>query len=184
MKVPYSNLKLKVDKSFDTFVFCGSTIEVLKYLPTEDKYDLIMITLQKAEENGIYNEMKLDIYFHLHLIYMYTNLSFTEKQKEDELKLYDCLKTSGFLHNFMEILNSEEYTYLFNMMQQIGNDYMHYRNTAGAVLQAIIQDLPKNAQAAADIVDSFDKEKFKAVVDFADYANGNRSIVTNEDKTN
>ena len=79
-KVSYANLKLKVDTSVDTFDFNNQTIEVLKYLPIEDKYDLIMITLQKAEEDGIYNDIKLDMYFHLNLVYMYTNLSFTETQ--------------------------------------------------------------------------------------------------------
>ena len=62
-KVSYANLKLKVDTSVDTFDFNNQTIEVLKYLPIEDKYDLIMITLQKAEEDGIYNDIKLDMYF-------------------------------------------------------------------------------------------------------------------------
>lgn len=176
MKVSYANMKLKVDKTTSTFDFEGNKIEVLNYLPIEDKYDLVMITLQKAEENGIYNPLKLDIYFHLHLVYMYTNLSFTDKQKEDELKLYDCLKSSGFIYQFMNALDDDEYNYLFEMMQDTVNDYMNYRNTAGAVLQSIIQDLPRNAQVAADIVDSFDKEKFKAVVDFAEAANGGRPI--------
>lgn len=175
-KIAYSTLKLKVDNTVNTFDFEGKKIEVLKYLKIEDKYDLIMITLQKAEENGIYNPLKLDIYFHLHLVYMYTNLSFTDKQKEDELKLYDCLKSSGFIYQFMNALDDDEYNYLFEMMQDTVNDYMNYRNTAGAVLQSIIQDLPRNAQAAADIVDSFDKEKFRAVVDFAEAANGGRPI--------
>lgn len=176
MKVSYANMKLKINKSFKTFDFEGNKIEILNYLPIEDKYDLIMITLQKSEENGIYNPLKLDIYFHLHLIYMYSNLSFTDKQKEDELKLYDCLKSSGLMNLCIEFIEEEEYNYLFEMMQNTVGDYMTYRNTAAAVLQSIIQDLPKNAQAAADIVNSFDKNKFKEVVDFAEYANGGRPI--------
>lgn len=175
-KVSYANMKLKVDKSVSTFDFEGNKIEVLNYLPIEDKYDLIMITLQKAEENGVYSPLKLDIYFHLHLVYMYTNLSFTDKQKEDELKLYDCLKSSGFIYQFMNTLNDDEYSYLFEMMQDTVSDYMNYRNTAGAVLQSLIQDLPRNAQAAADIVDSFDKNKFQEVIKFAEAANGGRPI--------
>ena len=65
-KVSYANMKLKVDKSISTFDFEGNKIEVLNYLPIEDKYDLIMITLQKAEENGVYSPLKLDIYIHHH----------------------------------------------------------------------------------------------------------------------
>ena len=66
-KISYANLKLKVDKSVETFDFNENKIEVLKYLPIEDKRDLVEITLQKAEENGIYNPVLLDMYFHLYV---------------------------------------------------------------------------------------------------------------------
>ena len=78
-KISYAKMNLKVDTTVNHFDFKGNEIEVLQYLPAADKYDFIMLTLQKSEEDGIYNENKLDMYFHLHLIYMYTNISFTEK---------------------------------------------------------------------------------------------------------
>ena len=52
----------------------------------------------------------------------------------------------------------------------------NYRHSAAALLQTFIQDMPKNAAAAAEIVNNFDKEKYKNVVDFAKSANGNRPI--------
>lgn len=175
-KISYANMKLKVNTSVNTFDFEGNKIEVLKYLPIEDKYDLIMITLQKAKENGIYNPLKLDIYFHLHLVYMYTNLSFTDKQRENELKLYDCLVSNGFMDQFMNTIEEDEYNYLFQMMQDTVGDYMNYSITAGAVIQSLINDLPKNAEAAAKIVDSFNPEKYRQVIQFAEAANGDRPL--------
>ena len=56
-----------------------------------------MITLQKAKEDILYNPIKLDMYFHLHLVYMYSNLSFTEKQKEDEEKIYDAVVSGRYI---------------------------------------------------------------------------------------
>jgi hypothetical protein len=175
-KISYANLKLKTDTSVSTFDFNNNTIEVLNYLPIESKYDLVMITLQKAEENGIYNPIKLDMYFNLHLVYMYTNLSFTEKQKENESKLYDTLKSNGFIDLLLKTISEDEYNELFTFMDTIVQDTLNYRNTAGAVLQSIINDLPKNARAAAEIVDNFDKEKYQEVINFAKAANGGRSI--------
>lgn len=178
-KVSYANLKLKTNTNVNTFEFQGQTIEVLKYLPIEDKYDLVMITLQKAEQDGIYNPLLIDLYFHLHLVYMYTNLSFTERQKGNEQKIYDTLMSNGFFEKFLEAFNENEYTDLMGYVQDLMETQLTYKNTAGAILQSVIQDLPKSAQAAADIVNSFVPEKYQAVVDFATAANGGRNINTN-----
>jgi hypothetical protein len=93
-------MKLKINSEVKTFDFCGQKVEVPQYLPARDKYDLLMITLQNSFEDGIYNEFKLNLYFELNLVYMYTNISFTEKQREDEFKLYDNLKSNGFFELF------------------------------------------------------------------------------------
>ena len=66
-KVTYASLKLKTDNSVNTFDFQGHEIEVLRYLPVEDKYDLVMITLQNSEENGIYNPVKFPFIFSLYV---------------------------------------------------------------------------------------------------------------------
>lgn len=179
-KVSYANLKMKPDTSTSILLFQGTEVEIKNYLSAEDKYDLIMITLQKAEEDGIYNSFKLDVFFHLHLVYMYTNLSFTEKQKEDELKIYDTLESNGFIDAMLEVIPETEYFKLFDSMEEIIQSKMKYQTSAAAILTAIIKDLPKNAQEAANIVDSFDKNKYQAVIDFATAANGGRNIITNK----
>lgn len=180
MKISYANMKLKVNTEVKTFEFGGQKVEVLQYLPAQDKYDLLMVTLQKSIENGAYNEFKLNLYFELNLVYLYTNISFTEKQREDELKIYDNLKSNGFFDLFYENINENEYNELLNQLTILKADTMSYRTSAGAVLNNIIDNLPANAAAAAEIVGSFDPNQYKAVVDFARYANGGRDIHTNQ----
>ena len=179
MKASYANMKLKVNTDVNTFDFCGQTIQVLKYLPAQDKYDLLMITLQKSLEEGMYNEFKLNLYFELNLVYMYTNISFTEKQRENEFKLYDTLKSNGFFDLFFNALDENEYNELFSQLNAI--KVMSTKNRLNIVnfLGKLIEDLPANAEAAAKIVENFDPNQFKAVVDFARYANGGRDIKTN-----
>ena len=179
MKVSYANMKLKVNTSVKTFDFCGQKVEVLQYLPAQDKYDLLMVTLQKSLENGAYNEFKLNLYFELNLVYMYTNISFTEKQREDEFKLYDTLKSNGFYELFFQAINEDEYNELFAQLNAIKEASSAHRMSVGAVISQLIDDLPANAEAAAKIVENFDPKQFKAVVDFATYANGGRNIKTN-----
>ena len=180
MKVSYANMKLKTNTAVNTFEFCGQKIEVLKYLPAADKYDLLMVTLQKSLEGNIYNEFKLNLYFELNLVYMYTNISFTEKQREDEFKLYDTLRSNGFFELFYEALDDKEYEELFDQIAELKTTMEKSKNCVAGVIANIIEDLPANAEAAAKIVENFDPSQFQAVVDFARYANGGRDINTNQ----
>ena len=175
-KVSYANLKLKSNTAVKTFEFEGQVIEVKQYLSIEDKYDLIMIALQKSKEGNIYNALKLDVYFHLNLVYLYTNLSFTDKQKENEYKIYDALVSSGLLDLIIENIDEDEYTELFIYLTEIEDDLVMTNHSTSALVQSFINDLPANAQAAASIVDSFDKEKYQEVINFAKAANGGRDI--------
>jgi len=70
----------------------------------------------------------------------------------------------------------EEYNKLSEAIDETVEDLMRYRGTAAAVVNSFIQDLPRNAEIAKEIVDSFDPEKYKEVVEFAKAANGGRSI--------
>ena len=178
-KVSFANLKLKVENEIKTFDFNGEKIEVNQYLPINDKYDLVMITLQKSREDNIYNELKLDMYFNLHLVYMYTNLNITDKQKEDEGKLYDILETNGFFDKMMEVFNEDEYNDLLSYIEKQKEDELKYNTTAAALVRSIIQDLPAQAEAMQDILNNFDKDKYQEVINFAKAANGGRDIPLN-----
>ena len=175
-KVTFASLKLKVNTDVKTFNWEDKEIEVNQYLPISDKNDLIAIAMQKSKMNNIYNPVLVDMYFHLHIIYMYTNLTFTDKQREDEMKLYDLLQSSGLLNKVIENMNEEEYEDLWNKIEEYMVDDFKYTTTAAGLIQSIITDLPVQAQAAMDIVNQFDQEKFAAVKNFAQAANGGRAI--------
>lgn len=164
-KVSFTNLKLKVNTEVNTFQFGENKtkIEVLKYLPIEDKNDLIHIALQNAEENGIYNDVLLEMYFNLYIMYFYTNINFTDKQKEDPAKLYDQMESNGLITQVIANMEDDEYANLLTYLETIRDEMLTYKNTAGAVLQSVIQDLPRNMAAAADIVNNFSPEQFEQV---------------------
>ena len=170
--ISYANMKLKPVTSTHKFKWNENEIEVLDYLPIEDKYDLIMITLQKSLEDGYYNPIKIDEYFHLHLIYMYTNINFTEKQKEDEHKLYDCLKSNGLIDAFIEQFSEEEYNELYYWITEVKQKITNYKQSIAGLFQGFITDLPKQAEAMQNIIDNFNPEKYQEVINFAKAANG------------
>lgn len=176
----YKTLNLKTkDKSYVAAVGPDKTeIQVLQYLPMQDKIDLIEVALQKAEEhNGsIYNEMKLEVYFNLNIIYMYTNLEFSEEDRADEMALYDELQSNDVIASVINAMDEDEYDSLLHYLNVMKNKNSCYNMSAVALIRAFIQDLPGNAEAAAKIVEQFDPEKYQEVVDFAKAANNGNPI--------
>ena len=170
----YTDLGLKIDKTTSTVKVGGKDVEVLNYLPIEDKIDLIQIALQKAEQNGFYNEMKLDMYFNLYIVKMYTNLEFDDDK--DDFELYNELQCNNVILSVIGAMEENEYDDLLNYLESMKINSFKYKRSAAALIATFIQDLPKNAAAAQEIVDNFDKEKFNNVVEFAKSANGGRPI--------
>lgn len=175
-KITYSSLKLKMKDEIKEIDFNGNKIEVKQYLPISDKIDLVDITLQKSQEERLYNPLKVNMYFHLHLIYLYTNITFTDKQREDEEKLYDILDSCGLINEVVAAIPENEYTDLLNKTAEKIDNELKYNTTAAAIISKVIDDLPKNAEATAKIIEGFDKEKFQNVLNFAKAANGGRTI--------
>lgn len=165
MKVSFASMKLKVDTNVNTFDFeyNGATysIDVLKYLPISEKNDLIEVALQKAEQNGNYNDVALEMYFNLNLIYLYTNISFTDKQKEDESELYDKLQCSGLIDAVITNMDQDEYSQLLEYLEKTKETRLVYGNSAAAVLRSFIQDLPSQMSQAVDILNNIKPEQFE-----------------------
>ena len=164
-KVSYANLKLKVDTSVDTFDFNNQTIEVLKYLPIEDKYDLIMITLQKAEEDGIYNDIKLDMYFHLHLVMMYTDIIFSSEDRLDDFALYDALVTNDVINLVVNAMDEDEYTSLFTMVEELSDSVAEFDKSVAGMLNNLMKILPEQASKLQEAIENTDKDKLVAMAD-------------------
>ena len=120
------------------------------------------------------------MYFNLHLVYLYTDIVFTDEDREDEMKLYDELESSGLLERILDKIPDEEYNTLMDYLKAMRKEISSYKHSAAAMVQKLIVDLPKNAEAAAKIVEDFNPEKYKEVVDFAQHANNNKPIPMNQ----
>lgn len=173
-KITYSSLKLKINTEVNTFDFNGNQIEVLKYLPLEDKCALINLALQSAKENAIYNPARLEAYFHLYIVMLYTNINFTEKQKEDKIKLYDALKSNGLIDQVLMNMDEDEYSALCEYLNQQESDILNYQNTIAGIIDNIIENLPIQAEEMQKIVNNFDPSKFENVLNFAKSVNNGK----------
>ena len=175
-KIEYGNLFLSTSEETTDFSFKGQNISVKKYFPISEKYDVIMITLQKSYEDGIYNPIKLDQYFMLNMIYMFTNIEFSAEDREDEDKLYDELESSGFIDKFIENVDKDAYEDMYSTITSLVGTLQKYNMSFIGTMRRLIGDMSVNADEIQKIVDNFDKEKFQEVINFAKAANGGRDI--------
>jgi hypothetical protein len=147
-----------------------------------DILDLINSVLQKSRENGYFSPFKVDMYTHLNLVYLATDIVFSDEDRADEVALYDQLESSGLMQQIIGLLPEKMYNNILSFVDEEVKKIEAYNKTSAAVISALIEDLPKNAEAAKKIVESFDPEKYAAVINFAEAANGGRDIKTNKPK--
>lgn len=176
----FQDLKLKVNSDYNIAKLpTGEEIQVKKYLPVSDKIDLIDIALQKSEQNGIFNEIALDMHFELNIIYLYTDLLFTPEDREDEFELYDKLNNNNIIVSVIGAMEEGEYETLLTYCREMKDNILKYRNSAAAVMRGFIQDLPTKMREAAEVLNEFDPEKYPELMNFVTATNGGRSIFTN-----
>lgn len=141
-KVGFGSLKItKVDDRVNTFTFNEKEIEVKRYLPFSDKLTLIGNAINLAADgNRFANPMKIDMYLDLEIMFAYTNITFTDKQKEDLVKLYDMLASAGFFEAMYEAIPEDEvYVLQYNAFRLAENMYSQMNSVYG-IMENIASD--------------------------------------------
>lgn len=145
-KVPFSKLQAKVAGEVSNLSYhnlAGEEIkyEVKYYLPFAEKLDLVSrIINQSIDNNGFYNPMRVKLYMTLEIVYAYTNLSFTDKMKEDPFKLYDILISTGIFKQIIDAICENDWKEIQeNTWATIKNIY-DYNNSAMGILDSLKAD--------------------------------------------
>ena len=140
-KINFTKLGLKKVDKVKTFTFNDNEIEVKQYLPVNEKVELFENVLPLIiDDNNFVNQLKLDVYLSLYILYYYTNISFTDKQKEDATKLYDLCEQSGLINAVIQNIPEIEYTTISETVQDIAESYLAYKNSAVGIVNAITTD--------------------------------------------
>lgn len=116
-------------------------IEIKQYLPIQDKLAFIGDVLNAAaDENRFYSQGKVDMFFTIKVIEVYTNLSITDKQKETPAKLYDDIKASGFYDAVVAQIPDKEIDYLYDLVCATEEQVYKYQNSAYGIMDAMNTD--------------------------------------------
>lgn len=140
-KIPFTKLQLKKINESKEFTYNEQVITVKQYLPIQDKLALISRVINSAaDEYNFTNPVKLDMYLALEIVFTYTNLSFTEKQKEDIAKLYDLLEENKIFDKVIELIPEEEYDTLWEGVVELSESIYAYQTSVLGILDTVNRD--------------------------------------------
>lgn len=140
-KLAFTKLGLSKNQEVKIVEFNGQDIEVKQYLPVNDKFEIISnIINHSADDNNFANPLKVEIFTVLEIISAYTNVSFTEKQKEDPSKLFDLVVSSGLYEIIIHNIPSTEIKSLQDYINSTIDAVYKYRNSIMGLLENITAD--------------------------------------------
>ena len=145
-KVPFSKLQASVngcDACVSYMNRSGEEIkyEVKHYLPFKEKLELVSNIINKTvDDNGFYNPMRVKMNMVLEVTYAYTNLSFTEKMKDDPFKLYDILVSTGIFTDIVNAICEKDWTEIQDSVWATIKNIYDYKNSVMGILDVLKED--------------------------------------------
>lgn len=151
-KVSFTKLGLKLNQEVKTMEWNEQIIEVKQYLPINKKLELISNVINlSVDETNFANPVKVKVYLSLEIIEAYTNINFTEKQKDDICKLYDLFNNNGLIKAIIDKIPQEEYDELAKGTWDSIDAIYDYRNSLLGILESAASDYSNLSLDATDI---------------------------------
>lgn len=151
-KVSFTKLGLTKNQDVKNVQWGDYIIEVKQYLPINEKLILISNVLNNShDDNNFSNPVKVNVYMALEIMFAYTNINFTEKQREDVTKLYDLLDGSGLLAAVIDAIPATEYKTLIEGIHSTIDAFYNYRNSIMGILDTLKTDYSSLNFDAAEI---------------------------------
>ncbi len=170
-KVGLTKLGLKKNINLIELPWNDQIIQIKEYLPIEDKIGIIeRIVNQSLDDNNFANPARIMINTILEVIFAYTNINFTDKQKEDRLGLYDLLVSSG-LWKAIENKLAEigELAIIQIAVREVIDEVYKYKTSILGILQTVAEDYGDLDLDATKIQEKLnDKENIKFLKDVMD----------------
>lgn len=167
-KVSFTKLGLTKNSNVSILEWGDQKIEVKDYLSMNEKLELVSTIVNNSiDDNGYYNPMRVHINIIIEVILAYTNISITEKQKEDILKLYDLFVSSGLSGKILgETMNPYEYKQIQSWVHETINSIYSYKNSVLGILDTVSNDYNELDLDATQIFEKLsDKDNLDLVRD-------------------
>ena len=139
-KLTLNKLGLKSTVEIKPMVWNEQTIEVKQYLPIEEKLRLIeMIVNKSLDENPYYNPGRIKIFIKLETLFAYTNITPSDKQRNEVFKTYDLF--SGELGDkILDTIPKAEVEFIESTVWEVIDSVYKHKNSALGILDSFVND--------------------------------------------
>ena len=158
-KVTFSKLWLTKNTNIKNIEYNGQNIEVKQYLPINDKAIVASNVLNYTIGNGttrFINPLQVEVYTLLQIIEKYTNITFTDKQREDPAKLYDLIVSSKLWELLFEKIDKDDYAAMISYINKSVEAFYNYYNSIYGILDNINKQYETMNLDAAEIQKKLD----------------------------
>lgn len=141
-KLAFSKLGLKLQEEVKTLEWGEQVIEIKQYLPLDKKLEMIGDIINKCwdSEANFYNPCQYEVLISFEMIKAYTNIAFTEKQKEDFTKTYDLLDSNDLIAKILDIIPENERSFIKCGVVNTIKAIYEYEHSVFGILNAIKED--------------------------------------------
>ena len=152
-KLAFSKLNAKINIEEKSFIFNNQEVFVKQYLPIEEKMGIIdnIVTFSQNTHYRYFNPGFIDMIATLEIVFNYSNLSFTEKQLEDKVKLYDLLMSSGLAQQIANTIPYEELNSIDVILEKTLDNIYKHNNSALGLLEAVAEDYKEQDLNASEV---------------------------------
>lgn len=106
-------------------------------ISTEEKFDIIDLSLKEATLDGMLNSAVLHVLFIVNMVLAYTNADFPEDLGNNKIRFYDHIVSNGILEQFYNSVDAEELNTLETYFDTWTDDYRSYLFSGRGIVQLI-----------------------------------------------
>lgn len=160
------SIDLNIQKdNYKEITFNGDTIKVKQYLSIEEKADLINVALQKSIYNGqLFDPLYLDAFVKMNILYMYTDIVFTQEERANELDLFDKCYCSNLIEEVMEEIPAEELKIIYDTIKLKKEEITKYNNSFSGIIQNTINTFSTDFEPIVKILQEQGSEKILSLL--------------------
>lgn len=167
----FSDLKIEMQEEWSVIEFNGEKIKVRKWLPQQDKANLLVYILDNSvdETNGTISDLRLETYTILGIVKYYTDIEFSEDDLSEPAIIYDKIIYSKLYSRILGAIEKDEREYLYSLIENTKNDISRYNNSFVGMMNLINSEAIDLSQTINDTLEKIkNKEGIEELAVFRD----------------